>query len=97
MIEKNTYIHGINTNNTTFIDFEHLNGGLSESKILVNTLFASWEDNPNTALNNCIQLIVQLKNSLSSNKNQHLLELSNAYKFYTLFNELKNALVKTLM
>lgn len=94
MVEKNTYIHGINTNNTTFIDFEHLNGGLSESKILVNTIFASWEDNPNTALNNCIQLIVQLKNSLSSNKNQHLLELSNAYKFYTLFNELKKRISK---
>ncbi|MGF1554909.1 PD-(D/E)XK nuclease family protein [Paucihalobacter sp.] len=94
MIEKNLYIQEINTNNITFIDFEHLKNGLIESQRLVNNLFSSWEDKASTALNNCIQLIIELKNSLSTNRNQHLLDISNAYKFYTLFNELKKLISK---
>lgn len=87
--EKNNYIKLINTNNITFITYEHLKNNLTKSQTLVNTLFASWEDQPKVALENCIQLIIQLKNSLSTKKSDHLLELSNNYKFYTLFNELK--------
>lgn len=94
MTEKNAFIQKINTNNITYIDFEHLNNGLSHSQTLVNTLFEPWQDEPNTALNHCTQLLIQLKNSLSLNRNQHLLDLSNTYKFYTLFNELKKLISK---
>ncbi|MEH1007605.1 PD-(D/E)XK nuclease family protein [Winogradskyella sp. ECml5-4] len=78
----------IQKNNTVYITVQELKQLANSHKELIALLFQSWNDNPETALKNCSELILKMKANFDSNKQHHSLELEYLYRFNTLFNQL---------
>lgn len=55
---------------------------------IIDLMFRSWENNPKTALNSCIDLIYLIKRAYGSNEKSNSLNLEYLYRFYSLFNQL---------
>jgi len=56
-----------------------------ENKPLISLLFSDWENNPNTAIENCLSLVLLIKNNYTSKKD-NALSLEYLYRFNEVFN-----------
>ncbi|REE27960.1 PD-(D/E)XK nuclease superfamily protein [Winogradskyella pacifica] len=81
-------VANIQKNNTVYITVHELRELTSSHKELIELLFQSWNDNPETALKYCSELILKMKANFDSEKQNHSLELEYLYRFNTLFNQL---------
>jgi hypothetical protein len=79
----------IQLNNLIFISKSKLQSLTKENHLIISLLFDNWNNNPNTAISNILDLIMAIKNSLSS-KNDNLLALEYLYRFNEVFNTLFN-------
>ncbi|NRD22288.1 PD-(D/E)XK nuclease family protein [Winogradskyella litoriviva] len=55
---------------------------------IIDLLFSSWNDQPETALKQCLDLIFKMKSNFDKDKQSHSLELEYLYRFNILFNQL---------
>lgn len=78
----------IQKNNTVYITTTELKQLTNSHKELIELLFQSWNDNPETALKHCSELILKMKANFDSDKQNHSLELEYLYRFNALFNQL---------
>jgi len=78
----------IQKNNLIYITTEQINTLLNTHKEEIDLIFKPWEDNSETALNNCRRLIFKMKAKYDENKQTNSLELEYLYRFNTLFNQL---------
>ncbi|MFP4844470.1 PD-(D/E)XK nuclease family protein [Winogradskyella sp. PE311] len=78
----------IQRNNLVYIKVSDLKAIATGHKNLIDLLFNSCEDKPQTALKKCSNLIFNIKENLSSNKSLNNLELEYLYRFNSLFNQL---------
>ncbi|WP_430467195.1 PD-(D/E)XK nuclease family protein [Winogradskyella ouciana] len=82
-------VNHIQKNNLVYLTPSNLKGLVDEpNQNIIRLLFNSWKDNPKTALENCSQLILAIKDNLTKNKRLNNLELEYLYRFNTLFNQL---------
>jgi len=81
-------INTIQSNNLIFITKGQLITIAEEHESLINLLFSNWDNNINSALNNCSLLILKIKSYLNKNKSANLLSLEHLFRFNELFNEL---------
>ena len=82
-------VEHIQSNNLVYITVSHLKKISPDSiHTLIDLLFGAWDNNPKTALQNCTQLITEIKGSLVADKRTNSLELEYLYRFNVLFNEL---------
>ena len=86
----NIIIDDIQTNNLIFISVNRMVRLVPGESELLKLLFASWDNNPQTAVENCLELILRIKNRLTQNKKSNLLNLEYLFRFYEVFNQLKN-------
>lgn len=86
---SNKIINYIQSNNIVTITVEKLEALVESKQEVVKLLFYSWHNNPETALKNCSQLIITLKNQLDVEKSKNLLPLEYLYRFNQVFNELQ--------
>lgn len=82
-------IEKIQSNNLVYLSIERIKT-LTDSinNTLIDLLFSNWNENIETTLNNCIQLIFLIKLNLDENKSSNLLSLEYLFRFNELFNEL---------
>ncbi len=78
----------INKNNLIYLDKTRLASICNEDKDLIELLFSNWNNNPQTALTNCFQLINTIKEKLAEDKTSNQLGLEYLFRFNSLFNEL---------
>lgn len=82
-------ISKIEENNIIYLSLEKLitlfNNEYTE---ILSTLFGTWKDHPDIALDNCFKLISFLKTYLDLDKDSNMLPLEYLYRFNALFNEL---------
>ncbi len=77
----------ITKNNTVYIEVNELKKRYKQKEELINLLFNSWDNNPKTALKNCILLLFKIKESLEDDSDSAI-QLEYLYRFNTLFNQL---------
>ncbi|WP_100613590.1 PD-(D/E)XK nuclease family protein [Confluentibacter citreus] len=80
-------IDTIHENNLIYISTERLKNFSNTHDHLIDLLFSNWS-NIDSALKNCSELILTIKNELDKNKAHNLLSLEYLYRFNVLFNEL---------
>ncbi|GAA4305268.1 PD-(D/E)XK nuclease family protein [Aestuariibaculum suncheonense] len=83
-------IETIDANNIIYLTTSRLKEIATESKTIIDLLFSNWDESIETALKNCSELIIQIKNHLDQDKDANLLSLEYLYRFNELFNELDN-------
>ena len=89
--EKSNYLSDISSyiqkNNLVYISTNQIKK-IADKGIhnIIDLLFSSWENNPKTALSNCLGLIHLIKRNNSENLNS--LDLEYLYRFHSLFNQL---------
>jgi uncharacterized protein YerC len=81
-------IKNIQSNNLIYLSKDILIELAQEKEELLSLLFGSWENSPKIALQHCFNLILHIKNNLSQNKKENLLNLEYLYKFNEVFNTL---------
>ncbi len=92
LIEKVDYasklIETIDENNLIYLTSDRLKQIANNSNSLIELLFSNWGKSIDSALNNCSQLILYIKNYLDETKDSNLLSLEYLFRFNELFNEL---------
>ena len=84
-----TIIQTIQTNNFVFINLDDLKSMCHKDDTeIISLLFEAWNQSIEKVLEKCSSLILKIKNTLDTNKNNNLLELEYLYRFSVLFNEL---------
>ena len=78
----------INSNNLVYLTKDRLKQIAVEVSEIINLLFSNWNKSTQTALNNCSELILIIKNYLHKDKASNLLSLEYVFRFNELFNEL---------
>ncbi|MFV0565298.1 MAG: PD-(D/E)XK nuclease family protein [Flavobacteriaceae bacterium] len=78
----------IETQNMVYLTPERLTALAPKVKPVIHMLFRNW-DNPNRAIQNCLQLIQAIKAYFKNQKQAHLLSLEYLFRFNELFNELQ--------
>jgi len=81
-------IETIQENNLIYITNKQLNDLFPFLSKPINLLFSSWENDPDFGLENASKIILEIKNSLDTDKSKNLLALEYIYRFNALFNEL---------
>ncbi|GAA3643908.1 PD-(D/E)XK nuclease family protein [Flavivirga jejuensis] len=81
-------IETINANNLVYLTAERLKQLADNSNKVIDILFSNWDKTVDTALKNCSQLILHIKNYLDDKKASNLLSLEYLFRFNELFNEL---------
>ncbi|MFD1616149.1 PD-(D/E)XK nuclease family protein [Gelatiniphilus marinus] len=81
-------IETIEANNIIYLTSDRLKQMADKAETIINILFANWETSIDSALKNCEQLILTIRNYLSENKASNLLSLEYLFRFNELFNEL---------
>lgn len=81
-------IETIDANNLVYLTAERIKLLADHSTDLIDLLFSNWNQSVNSALKNCSQLIVHIKNYLDDKKAANLLSLEYLFRFNELFNEL---------
>jgi len=90
----NTIIDNIKTNNLMFLSKDSLLKFAEEKESLITLLFENWNGQPGLAIQNCLKLIILIKENLSLNKSENLLGLEYLYKFNEVFNVLNELNIK---
>ncbi len=80
----------IQTNNLIYVSLDRLIKLAPEKSELITLLFYSWRNDPSIAVNNFLKLILKIKTHLSLDKRGNLLSLEYLFRFYEVFNQLKN-------
>ena len=75
-------------NNLIQLSLEDIEELSADNHPVIHSLFSSWDDSPQKAIDTCIELIYQLKKAFSLNKKQNQLNLEYLYRFYELFTTL---------
>ncbi len=89
-IDYSDYIsRHIQDNNVVYLSVQTLKTISKTKNQLIDLLFASWNDNPNTAIQNSLALILLIKHSISKQNSKDLLSLEYLYRFHQIFNELQ--------
>ena len=60
----------------------------NKAQTIINLVFSNWKQSIETALNNCLQLILLIKADLNNNTRANLLYLEYTFRFSELFNEI---------
>lgn len=81
-------IETIENNNIIFVSVARLNQIAEMPQHSISLLFSNWDTSIASALKNCTNLIIAIKNSLIEHKTSHLLSLEYLFRFNELFNEL---------
>ncbi|TXE12877.1 PD-(D/E)XK nuclease family protein [Seonamhaeicola algicola] len=81
-------IDTIKTNNLVYLTATRLKNIAKTSSTIIDVLFSNWNNNTETVLSNCSQLILNIKHYLDTDKTAHLLPLEYLFRFNQLFNEL---------
>ena len=79
-------IETINNDNLVFLTLEDLIKLAPGKEYIITLLFSNWGNSPSKALQNCLTLILKIKESLSNNKNENLLALEYLFRFNEVFN-----------
>lgn len=83
-------IDTIETNNLIYLSIDNIKALCDKiNHGLINTLLLNWDTSIDNALENCFQLILNIKSNLDEQKNANLISLEYLYRFNELFNELK--------
>lgn len=85
-------IRKITSDNHIYFKEEEIRAILLEESqnTIVAQLFNSWGDNPNLAVNQCLQFIQDVKENLLNGDQKEKLSLEYLFGFYRVFNQLKN-------
>jgi len=86
---SNNIEHRIQQNNVVYLKIDTLKMICHSKSKLIDLLFGSWNDNPNTAIQNALTLIMLIKENLNEDKTKNLLALEYLYRFNLAFNELQ--------
>jgi hypothetical protein len=78
----------IQKNNLIFLTTNRLLQEVTSNEHIIELLFGNWNKDPIIALNNCLRLILQLKDNLDQDKNTNALELEYLFRFNEVFNSL---------
>lgn len=81
-------IETIEDNNIIFVTVERLKQIAETSQDTISLLFNDWDKSIDSALKNCSDLIIAIKNGLEEHKTANLLSLEYLFRFNALFNEL---------
>jgi hypothetical protein len=81
--------HYIHENNLVYLNLNKLKSICNSKSDLIDLLFGNLNKGPNTAIQNCLTLILQIKNSFDEQKSKHLLALEYLYRFNVVFTELQ--------
>lgn len=81
--------HYIQENNVTYISTNTLKSICERKAQLIELLFGSWNDSPNTAIQNALSLILLMKQAIDINKSENILTLEYLYRFHLVFNEVQ--------
>ena len=79
----------IKINNIVYLSSNQLVDSVSKNKKNISLLFSAWADNPETAITNCIAIVLKLKEVFEIDREQNAITLEYLYKFNTIFNELE--------
>jgi len=90
----NAIIEDIQTNNLIYVSTDRLKTTAPKQSEEIDLLFGNWEDNPTISIENCLQLILKIKEHLTENKKENLLSLEYLYRFNEVFNQLKSLIDK---
>jgi len=77
----------IKQHNLVFISESKLQSLADENKHPISLLFGNWNNNPKTAISNSLAIIIAVKNSFQSKK-ENALALEYLYRFHEVFNML---------
>jgi len=77
----------IQQQNLVFISKEKLQSLDKENADVISLLFGNWENTPKTAISNCVSIILAIKNSFSSKK-ENTIALEYLFRFHEVFNML---------
>lgn len=89
-IDYSEYIsHHIQENNIVYLSTDILKTICNVKEPLIDLLFNSWNDNPQTAIQNSLDLIWIIKDSLNEQSSENLLTREYLFRFNTVFNELQ--------
>ncbi|CAH8288027.1 PD-(D/E)XK nuclease superfamily protein [Mariniflexile fucanivorans] len=81
-------IETIDANNIIYLTADRLKAIAPNSAGIIDLLFSNWGKTIDLALQNCFQLIINIKTCLDTNKTANLLSLEYLFRFNELFNEL---------
>ncbi|MCF7559493.1 PD-(D/E)XK nuclease family protein [Sabulilitoribacter multivorans] len=88
-------IEPIDANNIVYLNTSRLiEISNNNANTIIDLLFSNWATSIDNALNNCTELILNIKNYLDNDKQSNLLSLEYLYRFNELFNELRRLNVK---
>ncbi|MCB0461926.1 MAG: PD-(D/E)XK nuclease family protein [Flavobacteriaceae bacterium] len=85
--EASELIKHIQQNNLVFISESKLLSISSKNKPIISLLFGNWNNQPKTAISNILRIIISIKNSFESKK-ENALALEYLYRFNEVFNML---------
>jgi hypothetical protein len=81
-------VETIQKNNLVYLTVDQIKALSRPFQDIVSLLFTNWENNTETALKQTKILILKIKEYLSKEKSQQVLNLEYLYRFHELFNEL---------
>ncbi|AXT18705.1 PD-(D/E)XK nuclease family protein [Flavobacteriaceae bacterium AU392] len=81
-------IDSIRTNNFLFISTDKLKELSKENLVITSLLFNTWKNDSNITLQQCLKLMVLMKERLDLDKDKNLLSLEYLYRFNEVFNML---------
>ncbi|NNK72322.1 MAG: PD-(D/E)XK nuclease family protein, partial [Flavobacteriaceae bacterium] len=87
--EADQLIKTIKDKNLTFIGLQQLIDLAPANAHLTALIFESWENNPEKAIDNILDLIHMIKSFYDEDKEHNKLPLEFLYRFYQLFNSIK--------
>ena len=83
-------LNHIQKNNLIYVSLDKLIKLAPEKTQILSLIFKNWANDPSTAVDNCLELILKIKTQLSLDKKANLLSLEYLFRFYEVFNQLKN-------
>jgi hypothetical protein len=84
----NNIIESIHNNNLVFLTTKDLVDLAPIKEQLITLLFSNWKNSPKKALENCRDLIINMKAIFNETKNESLLALEYLFRFNEVFNTL---------
>ena len=81
-------IETIDLNNLVYITAAQLKNIATEASTIIELLFTNWELSIDNGIDNCLKLLLVIKNYLDKEKSSNLLSLEYVFRFHELFNEL---------
>ncbi len=87
---SDSIVQHIQNNNIVYLSHNKLRELAKEKVNVIDLIFDSWNDSPDTAIKNCSRLILTIKDFLDIEKSSNLLALEYLFRFNEIFNELQS-------